>query len=121
MTIEHDANIDPATAQALRLFAERISAKYDVLDLMLFGSRARGDHARDSDADVAVLRRGDHQRLLPTELATADEAFDVLLETGMRIQPHLGRRVGGPGSLHQSQATEEHRPRGSAVGDLAIF
>jgi len=87
MQTERDASIDTATAEALRLFAERITAKYDVLDLMLFGSRARGDHGRDSDADVAVLRRGDHQRLLPTQLAMADEAFDVLLETGVRIQP----------------------------------
>ncbi len=87
MTIEHDADIDPATAQALRLFAERIAAKYDVLDLMLFGSRARGEHRHDSDADVAVLLRGGHQRLLPTKLAMADEAFDVLLETCIRIQP----------------------------------
>jgi predicted nucleotidyltransferase len=81
------AAIDPATVEALRLFTERITAKYDVLDLMLFGSRARGDHARDSDADVAVLLRGGHQRLLPTKLAMADEAFDVMLETGVRIQP----------------------------------
>jgi predicted nucleotidyltransferase len=81
------AAIDPATIEALRLFTERITAQYDVLDLMLFGSRARGDHARDSDADVAVLLRGGHQRLLPTKLAMADEAFDVMLETGVRIQP----------------------------------
>ena len=79
--------IDPATEQALRLFAQRIAAKYDVLALMLFGSRARGEHRQGSDADVAVLLRGGHQRLLPTKLAMADEAFDVLLETGIRIQP----------------------------------
>jgi len=87
MKTEHDSGIDAATAQALHLFAERIAAKYDVLDLMLFGSRARGEHRHDSDADVAVLLRGGHQRLLPTKLAMADEAFDVLLETGIRIQP----------------------------------
>lgn len=80
-------SVDSATAEALRLFAERIGAKYDVLDLMLFGSRARGEYRHDSDADVAVLLRGDHQRLLPTKLAMADEAFDVLLKTGIRIQP----------------------------------
>jgi predicted nucleotidyltransferase len=85
--LDETPTIDSATAEALRLFAERITAKYDVLDLMLFGSRARGDHAQDSDADVAVLLSGDHQRLLPTKLAMADEAFDVLLETGVRIQP----------------------------------
>lgn len=85
--LDNAPTLDTATSEALRLFAQRITAKYDVLDLMLFGSRARGDHTRDSDADVAVLLRGDHQRLLPTKLAMADEAFDVLLETGIRIQP----------------------------------
>jgi predicted nucleotidyltransferase len=87
MTLEPDAYLDAMTTIALRLFAERIAAKYDVAELLLFGSRARGDHARHSDADVAVLLRGSHQRLLPTKLAMADEAFDVLLETGIRIQP----------------------------------
>jgi predicted nucleotidyltransferase len=87
MTLEANAHLDAATTAALRLFAERIGTKYDVAELMLFGSRARGDHARHSDADVAVLLRGSHQRLLPTKLAMADDAFDVLLETGVRIQP----------------------------------
>ncbi|WP_254045240.1 nucleotidyltransferase domain-containing protein [Thiohalocapsa sp. ML1] len=87
MILKPNADLDAATAVALRLFAERIGAKYDVEEMMLFGSRARGDHARHSDADVAVLLRGSHERLLPTKLAMADEAFDVLLETGIRIQP----------------------------------
>jgi len=47
---------------------------------------ARGQtHRADSDADVAVLLRGAHQRFLPTKLAMADFAFDVLLETGINI------------------------------------
>jgi uncharacterized protein len=87
MTPELNRRLDADTAAALRLFAERIGAKYDVAALMLFGSRARGDHARHSDADVAVLLDGHHQRLLPTKLAMADEAFEILLETGVRIQP----------------------------------
>jgi len=87
MTLAAHTQLDAATTAALRMFAERIGAKYDVVELLLFGSRARGDHARHSDADVAVLLRGSHQRLLPTKLAMADDAFDVLLETGVRIQP----------------------------------
>ena len=54
---------------------------------IVFGSRARGTHRPDSDADVAVLLRGEHQRFLPTKLAMADLAFDVLLETGIAISP----------------------------------
>ncbi len=47
----------------------------------------RGTHRPDSDADVAPLLRGDHQRFLTTKLAMADLAFDVLLETGIAISP----------------------------------
>ncbi len=54
---------------------------------LLDGSRARGTHRPDSDADVAVLLRGEHRRLLPTALAMADVAYDVLLETGINIAP----------------------------------
>jgi antitoxin ChpS len=81
------ANIDPATARVLRLFAQRITTRYNVLDLVLFGSRARGDYQEESDADVAVVLRGSHRPLLPTKWAMADEAFEVLLETGIRIAP----------------------------------
>jgi uncharacterized protein len=69
------------------MFMERIAGQYEMAGAILFGSRARGTHRPDSDADVAVLLRGEHQRFLPTKLAMADVAFDVLLETGIRIQP----------------------------------
>jgi predicted nucleotidyltransferase len=64
-----------------------ISDRYDIADVLVYGSRARGTHRTDSDADVAVLLRGDHQRLLPVKLEMADIAFDVLLETGVLISP----------------------------------
>jgi len=69
------------------MFVQRIAGQYDMAGAILFGSRARGTHRPDSDADVAVLLRGEHRRFLPTKLAMADVAFDVLLETGIRIQP----------------------------------
>ena len=80
-----ESTIDSATATVLRLFPGRITAKHDVLDLMLLGTHARGDHTQHSDDDVAVLLRGAHQRLLPTKLAMVDEPFDILLATGIRI------------------------------------
>lgn len=54
---------------------------------ILYGSRARGTHLPDSDADVAVLLQGDHQCFVTTKLAMSDTAFDVLLETGINISP----------------------------------
>ncbi len=53
----------------------------------LFGSRARGDHESDSDADVAVLLEGQAGSMLATKLAMSDIAYDVLLETGINISP----------------------------------
>lgn len=34
-----------------------------------------------------MILRGEHQRRLPTALAMADVAYDVLLETGINISP----------------------------------
>lgn len=79
--------IDPATERAVRLFLEQVGASYDVAGAYLYGSRARRTHRPDSDADVAVLLRGEHRRFLTTKLAMADIAFDVLLETGIDISP----------------------------------
>lgn len=81
------STFDPDTARAVRIFLARISSQYPVSDAILFGSRARGYFQADSDADLAVLLRGRHNDFLDTKLALADIAYDVLLETGIRIQP----------------------------------
>lgn len=79
--------LDSDTARATSLFVQRIASQYDMAGAVLFGSRARQTHRPDSDADVLVLLRGAQQRFLPTKLAMADVAFDVLLETGINISP----------------------------------
>lgn len=79
--------IDPQTERAVRLFMQRVSDAYDLDGAILFGSRARQDHRPDSDADVAVLLHGWHRTFLDTKLALADIAYEVLLETGLLIQP----------------------------------
>lgn len=81
------ADIDPKTAHAVRTFLAKVSGQYNYLGAILFGSRARRNHRPDSDADVAVLLRGQRGQFLDTKLALADIAYDVLLETGVLIQP----------------------------------
>jgi predicted nucleotidyltransferase len=78
---------DPTTEDAARRFLQRLSDRQDVAGAILFGSRARRTYRPDSDADVAVLLRGPSGEFLATKLALADIAYDVLLETGVRIQP----------------------------------
>jgi uncharacterized protein len=79
--------IDSTTTEAVREFTRRIGERYPLIDAYLFGSRARGTHRDDSDADVAVVLRGTPGPFVPTKLDMGDIAFDVLLETGIRIQP----------------------------------
>lgn len=79
--------IDHVTEEAVRRFLSLIASRYDMAGAIVYGSRARGTHRPDCDADVAVLLNGEHQRFLTTKLAMADVAFDVLLETGVNISP----------------------------------
>jgi len=79
--------IDHDTEAAVRRFLASIASRYDISAAIIYGSRARGTHRPDSDADVAVLLRGEHHRFLTAKLDMADVAFDVLLETGVLISP----------------------------------
>ncbi len=79
--------IDPETERAVRAFVVKVARQYDLAGVILFGSRARKIHRPDSDADVAVLLRGRPGKFVATKLAMADLAYEVLLESGIRIQP----------------------------------
>jgi predicted nucleotidyltransferase len=83
----------PQTAQstavlsAARDFAQRVAAAWPVRGTLLFGSQARGSAHVGSDTDVAVLLNGEPGDFVATKLALDDVAYDVLLESGIRIQP----------------------------------
>lgn len=79
--------VDPETEKAVRQFVALIAPRYDLAGTIVFGSRARGTHRVDSDADVAVLLKGEHLQILDTKLAMSDVAYDVLLDTGIIISP----------------------------------
>jgi predicted nucleotidyltransferase len=84
------SQIDPATLKAINAFMERISDAYSVSSAQLYGSRARGDYGKYSDADIAVFLRGARTAksdLLRIKLAMADIAFDILLDTSILISP----------------------------------
>jgi predicted nucleotidyltransferase len=81
------AQIDNDTEEAVRRFLVLLGSRYSMAGAIVYGSRARGTHRVDSDADVVVLLNGEHQRFLTTKLAMSDVAFDVLLETGINISP----------------------------------
>lgn len=81
------SDIDTETLKATRAFMVAVANRYDLVGAILFGSRARRSHRPDSDADVAVLLHGQPGQFVATKLDMDDLAYDVLLDTGIRIQP----------------------------------
>lgn len=81
------SDIDRDTSVATGAFLKAISGRFPVTRAMLYGSRARRGHGAASDADVAVFLSGPAMPFADTKLAMADIAYDVLLETGILIQP----------------------------------
>ncbi len=78
--------LDPATEQAARAFLRELQGKYPVVEGILYGSRARGDNAPDSDADIAVILRGQRGDRAAAALDMAGVAFNVMLATGVMVQ-----------------------------------
>jgi predicted nucleotidyltransferase len=79
--------VPASTLQATRAFAARVAHAYPTQRAILFGSRARGTAHAESDADVAVILSGPPGHFVHTKMAMNDIAYDILLDTGIRIQP----------------------------------
>jgi len=82
------SSIDPVTRDALASFKKILAARYGehLKSLYLFGSRARGDHRPDSDADVAVFL-DQVTDPIGEQFDLIDEGYEILLDTGVNIQP----------------------------------
>jgi predicted nucleotidyltransferase len=78
---------DAVTLDAARRFLRAIEGRYPLRQAWVFGSRARSDQRPDSDLDIAVLLDGPRGAFIPAKLALDDLAYEVLLETGIHIQP----------------------------------
>ena len=85
MTIESLQS--PVVLQAGRDFSRRGAVGWALRGALLFGSQARGTAHVGSDTDVAILLTGPGGDFIATKLALDDVAYDVLLDSGVRIQP----------------------------------
>lgn len=78
--------LDADTERAVRVFMGRVSECYPVDRAILFGSCARRTHTADSDADIAVVLKGQHGKRSTAAIDMAGIAFDVMLETGILVE-----------------------------------
>lgn len=81
------SELDPHTVKAVEAFKVKLVQNFPIEQAILFGSRARNQHQDQSDADVAVVLQGAMGSFIDTKFAMDDLAYEVLLDTGIRIQP----------------------------------
>jgi len=79
---------DAAVGRAVRMFAQAVRKAYGnrLYGLYLFGSRARGDHTRESDADIAVILAGTDWDYWAEKMRLADLEYSIIVETGAEPQ-----------------------------------
>ncbi|MFL4987304.1 MAG: nucleotidyltransferase family protein [Microvirga sp.] len=80
---------DEEVGSALRSFAAELRREYGdrLRGLYLFGSRARGDHKPDSDADVAIVLRDGDWRFWDEKMKLVDMAFGIGVDHRLYLQP----------------------------------
>jgi DNA invertase Pin-like site-specific DNA recombinase/predicted nucleotidyltransferase len=106
--------LDRETERAARAFIGRLAGRYSVREAIVFGSRARGDHDADSDADLAVVLNGARGNRTAAALDMAGVAFDVLLETGILVEalPLWEDEIARPESFRNPALIETIRREG---------
>ena len=79
---------DAAVEKAIRDFTQAVRIAYGdrVKGIYLFGSRARGDHASDSDADIAIVLADGGWSVWDEKMRLADLEYDTIVETGVEPQ-----------------------------------
>jgi predicted nucleotidyltransferase len=111
---------DATMGEAIEAFARAVRQAYGdrVRGIYLFGSRARGDHTRDSDADIAVvLRDGDWDDWKEKSRLT-DIGYDALISTGADIQafPVRAAEWSDPVLHRNPSLVRAMRAEGRAIG-----
>ena len=78
----------PAERNALDGFVTAVREHYGarLVDILLFGSRARGDARPDSDVDLAVVLQDGDWSFWKEKAFLADLAYDAMVECDLWIQ-----------------------------------
>ena len=76
--------MNPITQKITNLIRQAINQVDDKAEVILYGSRARGDERQDSDWDILVLT--DYKVTLEKEMQFREPIYDLELERGEHFQ-----------------------------------
>jgi len=78
----------PTERKALDEFVTAVRARYGarLVDIFVFGSRARGDATEDSDVDLAIVLEDGEWTFWNEKRQFADLVHDTLIDHGLYIQ-----------------------------------
>jgi hypothetical protein len=117
-----DAAMTAEEQAGLNAFVDLVRGSYgnQLVDVLLFGSRARGDARPDSDYDVAVILRDGDWDFWPEKMRLAGLAYDILLDHGLYIQPWPIQRsaLGSPETHSKRRLIEAVRKEGRALSQV---
>jgi len=106
--------IDSAIEWAVRGFLREVERRYCVIETRLYGSRARGDFRPDSDADIAVILKGQRGDRVGVVQDMAVIAFHVMMDTGVMVEalPLWEDEFANPGVFPNPKLIENIRREG---------
>ena len=84
--------MDPKDHEVLRRLKHSIEGRVRLSEMILFGSRARGDAESDSDMDVLVVLDGPVSK--QARRIVSDNAWEVGFEAGIVVVPIVVSREG---------------------------
>lgn len=81
--------MSPKQRSALLAFVASVRSHYGdrLVEVVVFGSRARGDNRADSDIDLAIILEGDDWDYWTEKLWLGGETFWPLVHGDLQIQP----------------------------------
>jgi predicted nucleotidyltransferase len=113
----------PTERKALEDYVAAVRKHYGprLVEILVFGSRARGDARPDSDMDVAVILEDGKWKFWNEKWLLAGLAYDVLLEHDLFVQPWPVARSAweAPRGGQRKRLIEEIRKDGQRVAALA--
>ena len=110
---------DEAVNRAIEAYAQAVREAYGerVKGIYLFGSRARGDHTPESDADIAVVLADGDWDYWAERMRLTDLEYDFLIDTGADLQAWP---VSESAWQHPERGTNPHLIRAMHRDGLAI-